>query len=74
MTFLKAIPTESAVKVQAIVMQASMKREARGMAADLVNSNPVHVIHLVKLINAHHTSVSQNHGSSLQLPITCTVK
>lgn len=37
-----------------------------------MNSNPVDVIHLVKLINADHTSVSQHHGSSLQLLVTCT--
>lgn len=37
-----------------------------------MNSDSVDVVHLVKLINADDTSVSQHHGSSLQLLVTCT--
>jgi hypothetical protein len=31
-----------------------------------MNSSSVNVGHLVKFINAHNTSVSQNHGSSFK--------
>ena len=37
-----------------------------------MNSDSVDVVHLIKLINADDTSVSQHHGSSLQLLVTCT--
>jgi hypothetical protein len=42
------------------------------MVTYLMDGNPVDVIHLVKLINAHNAPVCQNHGASLQALLTCT--
>lgn len=39
----------------------------------LVNGRAVHVRHLVKLIDADHTSVSQDHGPRLQTALTWEV-
>ena len=39
----------------------------------LVNGRAVHVRHLVKFIDANHTSVSQDHGSGLQTALTWEV-
>ncbi len=37
-----------------------------------MNGNSVYIVHLVKFINAYHPSVSQDHGSCFQLPVTCS--
>ena len=44
------------------------------LLADLMNGNSVYIIHLVEFVNAHHPSVSQDHGSRFQLPVTCSSK
>lgn len=36
-----------------------------------MDGHSVLVTHLVKLINAHHTTVSQHHGTRLQPLLTC---
>ncbi len=37
-----------------------------------MNGNSVYIVHLVKFIYAYHPSVSQDHGSCFQLPVTCS--
>lgn len=36
---------------------------------DFVNSHPVHIRHLVKLVDTHHAPVRQHHRASLQPPL-----
>lgn len=38
----------------------------------LVDGHAIAVIHLVKLVDAHHAAVSQNHGTRLQPALACT--
>lgn len=53
---------------------ASQPHRAEHMAcvACLVNCHAVTVVHLVELVNAHHTAVCQHHGPRLQSPLACT--
>lgn len=37
---------------------------------NFMNSNSVSIIHFVKLINANHSSISKNHCSCFQMPIS----
>ncbi len=60
---------DAAAGVQSSV-DASLGDGDAALFHDLMDSSAIHIWHLVKLINADHTAIPQNHGTSLETPLT----
>jgi len=50
------------------------KHLSLGQAAHLVDGNPVSIVHLVKLVDAHDAAISQHHSSGFQPLLTCNAE
>lgn len=56
-------------------IQASMDTSLRNghslLFHDFVNGDPINIRHLVKFIDADHSSISKNHGASFESSLSC---